>query len=223
MASPFPGMDPYLETMANWPTFQHNLIVSLYQLIQPGIADRYRVKLATRHYTTELILFTSIQREPQTEDFIEIRNKSDDKLVTVINVLSPINKSNNDGKKAYLETRQQAITVRAGCVEIDLLTQGQPPLVFDRVGLPKHQYTVVVNRPASLERFEVYPGLIKARLPRFKMPLAADDRDTVVDLQMAVNRAYDLTDASTPISYASLPSEVNFSDEDRDWIKQLVN
>ena len=33
---------------------------------------------------------------------------------------------------------------------------------------------------------------VQKRLPKFKLPLAADDRDALLDLQAAFARAYDL-------------------------------
>jgi hypothetical protein len=215
-------MDPYLEAPALWPAFQHALCVSLYQLVQPGIADRYRIKVVSRQYTTELVLFTSIQREPQTESYIEIRGRTDDKLVTVLNVLSPANKSGGSGKAAYVATREQALHQKAGTVELDLLTQGTPPLDFDRSGLPPCQYTVTVTRPHTPDRFEVYAATLRGRLPKFKMPLASDDRDTVVDLQAAVGRAYDVCDAAKQIDYANLPKAVTLPDDDKAWLAAIA-
>ena len=48
MPSPFPGMDPYLETEALWPAFQHQLVLCLYQILLPGLVDRYRARVAQR-------------------------------------------------------------------------------------------------------------------------------------------------------------------------------
>ena len=63
MPSPFPGMDPYLEDESIWPQFQHQLVASLYQIVLPGLVDRYRARMHQRTYVTEEPLFTSIGRE----------------------------------------------------------------------------------------------------------------------------------------------------------------
>jgi len=52
-------MDPYLEEEKLWPVFQHQLITSLYQILLPGLVDRYRARVGQRHYVTEQPLFTS--------------------------------------------------------------------------------------------------------------------------------------------------------------------
>ena len=225
MPSPFPGMDPFLESPLLWTDFHRQLIASLYQLIQPGIADRYRTKIVSRQYTSELVLFTSIVREPHVEEFIEIRTRTDGRLVTLIDVLSPANKTTPAGKAAYLNTRNEALKLhRIGTVEIDLVTQGKPPLDFDRSGLPACHYTVTVTRPATPERFEVYASVLKNRLPKFKIPLTAEDRDTVLDLQVAFSRCYDVLATMKTIEYqAVLHADVILDMESRNWITEWLH
>ena len=53
MASPFPGMDPYLEDAALWPVFDHQLVTCLYQALLPALVDRFRARVGQRHYATE--------------------------------------------------------------------------------------------------------------------------------------------------------------------------
>ena len=73
MPSPFPGMDPYLEHPKLWPAFQHQVLACLYQILLPGLVDRYRARVGTRTYVSEMPLFTSIIREEYAEEFIEVR------------------------------------------------------------------------------------------------------------------------------------------------------
>ena len=107
MPSPFPGMDPYLEDESLWPAFHHQLVMCLYQILLPGLVDRYRARISQRHYDTEQALFTSIIREQHLEDYIEIRQRSDGRLVTLLDIVSPSNKTTTQGRTAYLDTRRQ--------------------------------------------------------------------------------------------------------------------
>lgn len=219
MSSPFPGMDPYLEDTAHWPAFQRELTAALYQTVLPGIADRYRARVNHRDYVSEMPLFTSIIKENHSEEYIEIRSRADGRLVTLLELVSPANKTLPAGRQAYLATREQAIQQNAAIVELDLLTQGKPTLDFSRDGLPEHHYTVTVTRGTAPERFEIYTATVQKRLPKFKLPLAADDRDTVVDLQLALLRAYDQGGFTQSINYkAPLPGVVVFDDDTRHWI-----
>ena len=145
MPSPFPGMDPYLEDETLWPVFHHQMVSCLYQILLPGLVDRYRAKVGQRHYTTEQALFTSIIREEHHEDFIEIRQRSDGKLVTLLDIASPTNRTSAAGRQAYLDTRRDGRAAGANLVEIDLVLQGQPMLDYSRENLPDWDYAVTVT------------------------------------------------------------------------------
>src|SRR5262249_22189360 len=170
MPSPFPGMDPYLEDAKVWAAFHHQLVASLYQLLLPGLVDRYRARVAARNYVSEFPLFTSVIREDHSEEYIEIRSRSDRKLVTLVDVVSPANRTTAAGRVAYLATRQQAITARAATVEVDLVTQGKPMLDFSREGLPEYDHAVTVTRSTAPDRYEIYTATVQKRLPKFKLP-----------------------------------------------------
>jgi hypothetical protein len=214
-------MDPFLEDTVLWPAFHHNLVLSLYQLLLPGLVDRYRARVNQRHYVTEQALFTSLVREEHHEEFIEIRQRGDGRVVTLVEVVSPANKTTGDGRRAYLDKRHAGRTAGASVVEIDLVLQGQPMLEYSREGLPDWDYAVTVTRCTQPERFEIYTATVQKRLPKFRLPLAPDDRDTVVDLQQAFNRCYDQGDFAALIDYAAAPT-TPLDDEDQRWLEALL-
>jgi hypothetical protein len=221
MPSPFPGMDPYLEDHQLWPAFQHGLVMCLEKMLQPGLVDRYRDRVSQRHYVSEQILFTSVAREEHHEEFIEIRQRGDGRVVTVVEVVSPANKTTVEGRRAYLDKRQASRAAGANLVEIDLVLQGQPMLEYSREGLPNWDFAVTVTRSTQPERYEIYTATLQKRLPKFRLPLAADDRDTVVDLHQVFNRCYDQGDFAAKIDYAAAPS-VALSEEDRLWLEEWL-
>jgi hypothetical protein len=216
-------MDPYLETPKLWPAFQHQLLACLYQILLPGLVDRYRARVGTRTYVSEMPLFTSVLREQYTEEFIEIRNRTDGKLVTLLEVVCPANKTTPAGRQAYLDARQVAVAQRAGIVEIDLVMQGKPTLTYSRDGLPEYDYAVTVTRSNAPDRYEIYTATLQKRLPKFKLPLAADDRDALLDLQAAFARAYDLGTFASQIDYTKPPpADVPFTDTYKTWTDELL-
>ena len=137
MPSPFPGMDPFLEEEKLWPAFHHHFVAGLFQILLPNLIDRYRARVGQRTYATEMPLFTSIIREEHCEEFIEIRQRSDNKLVTLVEVVSPSNKLTAAGRGSYLDRRRDARMQNASIVEIDLVLQGQPLLEYPREDLPE--------------------------------------------------------------------------------------
>lgn len=223
MPSPFPGMDPYLEHPKLWPAFQHQLLACLYQILLPGLVDRYRARVGTRSYVSEMPLFTSILREEYSEEFIEIRARNDNRLVTLLEVVGPANKTTPAGRQAYLDKRREAVAQKAAIVEIDLVMQGKPTLNYSREGLPEFDHAVSVTRATAPDRYEIYTATIQKRLPKFKLPLAVDDRDTLVDLQAAFTRAFDQGGFASQIDYKSPPPpDVPLSDAYKAWIDDLL-
>jgi hypothetical protein len=214
-------MDPYLEDDKLWTGFHHQFIACLYQVLLPGLVDRYRARLGQRQYATEQALFTSVVREEHLEEFIEIRRRTDGRLVTLVDAVSPTNKTSPMGRKVYLEKRQEGKVTGANLVEIDLVLQGQPTLDYSRDGLPDWDYAVTVTRSTQPERYEIYTATIQKRLPRFRLPLAADDRDTVLDLQAAFARCYDQGGFAEKIDYKRDPV-LTLRSQDKQWLDELL-
>jgi hypothetical protein len=214
-------MDPYLEDEKLWPAFHHQLVSCLYQILLPGLIDRYRARVGQRHYATEQALFTSIVREEHVEEFIEIRQRSDGRLITLVDVVSPTNKTTTEGRTTYLKKRNEVKASNTNLVEIDLVMQGQPMLDYSREGLPDWDHAVTVTRSTQPDRYEIYTATLPKRLPRFRLPLAADDRDTVLDLQAAFTRCYDQGGFSAKVDYQRDPV-TRLTDDNRKWIGDLL-
>jgi hypothetical protein len=214
-------MDPYLEDESLWPVFHHQLVMCLYQILLPGLVDRYRARVTQRHYVTEQALFTSVVREEHHEDCIEIRQRNDARLVTLVDIVSPANKVTPAGRAAYLDKRREGRNANANLVEMDLVLQGQPTLEYSRDGLPDWDYAVTVTRSTQPERYEIYTATLQKRLPRFRLPLAPDDRDTVLDLHTAFTRCYDQGGFASKIDYRRDPT-TTLNTEDRQWLNELL-
>jgi hypothetical protein len=214
-------MDPYLEEDKLWPVFHHQFIACLYQILLPGLVDRYRARVCQRQYVTEQALFTSIIREEHQEEYIEIRQRTDGRLISLVETVSPANKTTAAGRKSYLDKRNEGKQQGANLVEIDLVLQGQPTLEYSRDNLPEWDYAVTVTRSTQPERYEIYTATLQKRLPRFRLPLSSDDRDTVLDLQAAFARCYDQGGFAATIDYKRDPT-VPIGDDDKHWLDDFL-
>jgi hypothetical protein len=208
MPSPFPGMDPYFEDPCLWQAFHRQLTATLSSVMLPGLTDRYRLGGGSRRYTTDA--------GEHQEDYIEIREQ-DGSLVTLLDIVSPANKTTGTGRKEYLSTRGAAKESKANVVEIDLVMQGLPTLDYSRDNLPEWDHAVTVTRSTQPERYEIYTATLQKRLPKFRLPLAANDRDTVLDLQTVFAKCYDQGGYSERIDYCREPP-VPLSDDKRQWL-----
>lgn len=221
MVSPFPGMDPYLEDEKRWSAFQPLLVHALYQMLLPGLMDRYRARVAERHYISEEALFTSVVREEHREAFVEVRQRSDGRLITLLEVISPANKITAEGRRIYRTRRDEVKQTNTNVVEIDLVLQGQSLFECGKETSPAWDYAVVVTRWTHPDRYEIYSATLPKRLPRFRVPLASDDRDTVLDLQTAVAKAFDQGGFFKTIDFSRDPA-TTLSDENRKWLNERL-
>jgi hypothetical protein len=191
-------MDPFLEDERLWPWFQHQLTLTLERLLSVGIGARYSVRLSERRFRSEF--------QDHCEEHLGIHAAADGRLVTLLDIASPADKLTEAGRAACRETRRAAWESGASLVEIDLVLRGQPLVEFAREGLPHWDYAVTVARSANPERYEIYTSTLEKRLPRFRIPLASDDRDTVVDLQKAFSETYDDCGFGDEIDYGKDPA-----------------
>ena len=112
MPSPFPGMDPYLEG-ALWTTLHHGLGTEIVRQLAPKLRPNY-IALPVERFVMEISPHVSV----------EIRDTSQRRLVTAIEILSPTNKR-GAGHQEYLAKRQRLLLSTVHLLEIDLLRMGE--------------------------------------------------------------------------------------------------
>ena len=130
----------------------------------------------------------------ETETFLEIiDHESGNRVVTVIEFLSPANKSPGPNREQYRRKQQEICSSDANLVEIDLNRFGSHTLAFPLAHLrPKGRtpYMVCVRRAVRRGVAEVYPMPLWQRLPAIKIPLRPGDADVPLDLQALVDQCY---------------------------------
>jgi hypothetical protein len=213
MPSPFPGMDPYLEEERSWPEFQHLLVRTLQHVLTPSLPQGYQVHTAERRYDTG--------HGEGHEEYLEVRGGADGRLVTLLDIASPANKTAPAGRAACLSAQQQAMEAGANLVEVDLVLGGEPLMEYSRERLAAHDYVVVVHRAQQPGRYEVYANTLQKRLPRFRLPLGPADRDLVVDLQAVLGRCYEQGGFAGRIDYRRDPA-VPLRAETRSWLAEFL-
>ena len=122
------------------------------------------------------------------ERWIEIKRLPDLSLVTVIEILSPTNKSGL-GRTDYLAKRREFLDQPVHLVEIDLLLGGHRLPMGGPV--PPGDYFAYVSRAEKRDSSDVYAWSIRRALPEIPIPLSPPDPDLRLDLAVVVARAYD--------------------------------
>jgi hypothetical protein len=160
------------------------------------------------------------------EPFVEIV-QGDGEVVTVIEVLSPANKTPGEGYRQYRRKQEQLLASPLHLIEIDLLAAGLPTLFVAQSELvavppvPPHRYLISVRRGTEPDRFETYPVSLPNRLPRIRVPLIAPDPDVVLDVQAVFDRCYDNGDYAGLIDYHKEPT-APLSPDEATWLNALL-
>lgn len=149
---------------------------------------------------------------------VEIRDVSERRLVTDIEILSPANKR-GDGRIEYLARRQRLLLSPAHLMEIDLLRAGQR--VPMRQPLPSVPYFVFLSRAEKRPSTDVWPIRLSMPLPTVAVPLLAGDADVPLDLQLAMSNVYDLAGYDLAVDYSGTP-EWPLGSDDAVWAEGLL-
>lgn len=158
------------------------------------------------------------------EPFVEIVHAAGDEIVTIIEVLSPANKTPGEGHHLYRRKQQQILESLVHLVEIDLLAVGLPTVALPveyLAELPPHRYRVCVRRASDRYRVEVYAISLPRRLPRLRVPLREPDPDVVLDLQAIFARCYDNGGYADLVDYRQ-PPPGPLSAEEMAWLDGLL-
>ena len=148
--------------------------------------------------------------------FLEIRDRGNRQLVTVLELLSPSNKRPGPDREQHLAKRQQLLVSSVHLVELDLL-RGGPRLPMEH--LPPCDYCVMVSRSEDRPQVGLWPLGLRDKLPTIPVPLLAQERSTL-DLQSALHQAYDAAGYEDYI-YANAPTPP-LQGADAEWAQRLI-
>jgi hypothetical protein len=162
------------------------------------------------------VMLPAIDVEGQS--FLEIRDRRNRRLVTVIEVLSPTNKYSGPDREQYLGKRGRLLSSWTHLVEIDLL-RGGPRMPF-ATPLPPCAYYALVSRMEQRPKADLWPIPFRDPLPVIPIPLRPPDDDAKLDLQAALNHVYDAARYGSYI-YEGTP-EPALSDDEALWARQFL-
>lgn len=154
------------------------------------------------------------------ELYLTIRERETLAVVTVIEVLSPTNKRvGGDGRKQYLEEREEVLLGSAHLIELDLLRGGER-LPMDGP-LPTGDYYAFVSRGFRPTTADVYAWPLRNPLPTIPVPLAGKDPDVPLDLQAAFTTLYDRAVYAVSLDYGR-PVDPALDEADAAWAHEVL-
>ncbi|MGB3294048.1 MAG: DUF4058 family protein [Phormidesmis sp.] len=208
MGSPFPGMNPYLENPATWSNLHSRLIVALANLRGPKIRPKYRVAVAVTMPMPDIVRHRCL----------EIHSLRTSDVITVIEILSPVNKR-GAGRQKYKSKRLEILESQTHLVEIDLLHEEKPIPVLDSE--QTSYYRVLVSERSTRPQAQLYSFDLQQSIPPFQVPLQTEDQAITVNLKPLLEEIYELSGYDLDIDYSQDPVP-KWSASELTWIDELL-
>ena len=153
------------------------------------------------------------------ETYLELRDATTDQVVTVIELLSPVNKLPGDGRRQYEQKRINLLATLTHLVEIDLLRTGQPMTMRGFQG--QSDYRILISRAERRPQADLLPFGVRDRIPLFQMPLQSGDSEPTVDLNELLHALYVPAGYDLRIDYRA-DAEPPLSGADAAWVDTML-
>ncbi len=251
MASPFPGMNPYLEQSDCWQDFHQRFLVHASEYLSNQLGSNYLVKVETRLILHEIpddersffgiadigvasayssesteggvallespVSLTLPEFEEEKQTYLEIRDRRNRRVITVIELVSPSNKKGND-RDVYLSKRLQILRSQTHFVEIDLCRGGPRPSMPE---LPVCDYYALVGQNTNRRRIGFWPIGLRDPLPILPIPLDGDTPPARLDLKAVLDQTYDAARYGNYIYQEAPDPPLSVADEA--WAKTILS
>jgi hypothetical protein len=242
-------MDPYIESWI-WGDFHANAVVAIRGQLNPRLPKRYIASTELyvwRVDDTERLLLggpdvfvsdkvptptgpavatatapivTMLPGVVRKQRYVKIVDSEARRVVAVIELLSPSNKTSGEDGQAYRMKREEYIAGGVSLIEIDLLRSGhRPPL--GNPAPPISDYYVLVHRGWEKDRMGIWPVSVRDPLPPIPVPLDPDVPDAVLNFRACLDEVYDVGRYAEQLDYAKPPTPP-LREPDATWARELL-
>jgi hypothetical protein len=153
------------------------------------------------------------------QTFLTLCERQSQNVVTVLELLSPWNKTAGEGQTEYLVKRSNVFCTPAHLLELDLLRGGRRLPTLEP--LEPADFYAFVCRKEQLPQVEVYGWTLRQPLPVVPIPLAGSDPDVPLDLQAAFTSTYDRAGYDYALDYR-LPVEPGLDSPTAEWARSIL-
>jgi hypothetical protein len=161
--------------------------------------------------------------EPITERFIRIVEIRTERLITVIEFVSPTNKRKR-GLHAFRRKRAELVASGVNFVEVDLVRSGNWRALLRPFRCPSKAlslYRATYRVPHDSEASYLLPIPLNQPLPSIVVPLRPNDPLVRLDLQALLDRTYEKGRYWRRINYTQ-PLDPSLAGEDAAWAEELL-
>lgn len=150
---------------------------------------------------------------------VEIRDVAERRLVTIIEILSPVNKRGT-GAREYAERRSELLETRTHLLEIDLLRGGVRIQLLGEP--PPGNYYIYLSRIQRRPYTQIWPVALREPLPTVPVPLLPPDPDVALEFQAAVDACFELVGYERLLDYSGPPPPPDLNAEDAAWVDEVL-
>jgi len=154
------------------------------------------------------------------ERYLEVREMGTDEVITVIELLSPVNKRSGEGRTTYEKKRRSILGSATHLIELDLLRGAKPMPMRGRQIASDHR--IVVSRSQQRPTADLYRFTLRDSLPSFPIPLKPTDAEPIVLLQEVFNQLYERARYAQRIDYRQPLPPPKLSSENQQWLDELL-
>lgn len=183
----------------------------------PAVASDTTAGVALAPYRLVLLA------DPITERFIEIIDPTGDRLVTVIEFVSPTNKR-GEGIRAFVEKREELLAGGVSMVEIDLTRAGDWRALLRPHLCPTNvlsAYRATIRVPSEPRTLYLQPISLREPLPTLRIPLRENESPVELSLQPLLEQAYQNGRYARTMDY-SRPPNPPLEAEDTAWAETVL-
>jgi Protein of unknown function (DUF4058) len=188
-------------------------IMQRYNMAKEPMAAYGGIEITEPYYITPFKLPISV-RIP----IVEIRDAANNKLITAIEILPPVNKrlpNLTDYQDKIINLHRNGVHI----VEIDLLRRGTRPFSYQKTS---SNYQMTLLR-AGTQNAEIWAVNIQDKLPVLPIPLRSPDADVSLDLGKALDIIFERSLYHLSIDYNKTPPPPIFSEQDSVWMQQIID
>ena len=161
-------------------------------------------------------------QEPLVERFIQIiDSRGGEKLITVVEFISPTNKS--EGLADFVKKREELLTGGVSVVEIDLVREGNWRRLLARPCPPDAvaTYRATLRLPGNPQDVYLHPFSLREPMPTIKIPLRRGEAPAELPLQPLIDQAYRNGRYARALDYRR-PCDPPLEGEEETWADGLL-
>ena len=164
-----------------------------------------------------------LDSEPVTQRSLRILADDGERLLTVIEMVSPSNKL-SDGADGFVAKREDLLAAGVNVVEVDLVRRGNWRRLLEPHLCPRNavsEYRATVRLAAEPAAVYVYPMSMRVPLQPVPIPLRGSDATVMLDVHQLVHDTYAADRYGRTVDYGRDP-DPPLPEADAAWADELL-